>query len=130
MNKGFSLVELIVVIAIMAILVGVAVPTYTAYIEKANKGVDDDLVGQVEYAAKLANVEYGTVIEISGASKTLTIVCKDDDEGQAKLAADQIATILKDADPGTVTVADDGKSASFTFALKSDTTYSKKTIGG
>ena len=28
-NKGFSLVELIVVIAIMAILVGVAVPVYT-----------------------------------------------------------------------------------------------------
>ena len=73
MNKGFSLVELIVVIAIMAILVGVAVPTYTAYIEKANKGVDDDLVGQVEYAAKLANVEYGTVIDIDGASKVLTI---------------------------------------------------------
>ena len=36
-NSGFSLVELIVVIAIMAILAGVAVPTYSKYVAKANE---------------------------------------------------------------------------------------------
>ena len=40
-NKGFSLVELIIVIAIMAILVGIAAVQLIRYIEKAK--VDNDL---------------------------------------------------------------------------------------
>ena len=39
-NKGFSLIELIVVIAIMAILVGVMAPNVMRYIEKAREGND------------------------------------------------------------------------------------------
>ena len=35
-RKGFSLVELIIVIAIMAILVGVMAPMLIRYIEKSN----------------------------------------------------------------------------------------------
>lgn len=51
MNKGFSLVELIVVIAIMAILVGVAVPVYTSYISSANEKVDAQYVDELQRAA-------------------------------------------------------------------------------
>lgn len=54
-NKGFSLVELIVVIAIMAILVGVAVPVYTSYIEKAQKSSDKQLVDEIKHAVEIAN---------------------------------------------------------------------------
>ena len=31
-NKGFSLVELIIVVAIMAVLIGVLAPTYLKYV--------------------------------------------------------------------------------------------------
>lgn len=36
-NRGFSLIELIVVIAIMAVLVGVMAPSYLSYVEKARR---------------------------------------------------------------------------------------------
>ena len=54
-NKGFSLVELIVVIAIMAILAAVAIPTFAGFITKANKAADEDFMAQAEYAITLAN---------------------------------------------------------------------------
>lgn len=44
-NKGFSLIELIVVIAIMAILVGAMAPQVTKYIEKSRKSADAQALG-------------------------------------------------------------------------------------
>lgn len=39
-NKGFSLVELIIVIAIMAVLIGVMAPQFLKYVEQSRKSTD------------------------------------------------------------------------------------------
>ena len=66
MNKGFSLVELIVVIAIMAILVGVAVPVYTSYITKANEASDIQAIDNLEHACEIVGIEYNVKITFEG----------------------------------------------------------------
>lgn len=56
-NKGFSLVELIVVVAIMAILAAVAIPTFSMFIRKAQEASDRAFMNDVEYALMLVYVD-------------------------------------------------------------------------
>lgn len=49
-NKGFSLVELIIVIAIMAVLVGVLAPQYVKYLNKSKISADTQLADSIHSA--------------------------------------------------------------------------------
>lgn len=53
-NQGFSLVELIIVIAIMGILVGALAPVMIRYVEKANVASDQQLLDSIYQAVMYA----------------------------------------------------------------------------
>ena len=62
-NKGFSLVELIVVVAIMAVLIGVLVPTLVRNVEKSKKQKDISTVEEVrnQLTIGLADEKYSAL---------------------------------------------------------------------
>lgn len=56
-NKGFSLIELIVVIAIMAIAVGLMAPQLIRYLEKTNVSSDTQLADTIRTGVTIAIVD-------------------------------------------------------------------------
>ena len=58
-NKGFSLVELIIVIAIMAILVGVLAPQFIKYVESSRQSTDISAASEYRAAVEAYVAEQG-----------------------------------------------------------------------
>lgn len=74
-NKGFSLVELIVVVAIMAVLIGVLAPQYLRYVEKSRLQKDNSAIAEIANAMKIAAADeaINTFIAGDAAGKNVTI---------------------------------------------------------
>ena len=70
-NKGFSLVELIIVIAIMAVLVGVLAPQFIKYVESSKQSTD------IQNAAEIRAAVEAYVAE-SAPSANITVSISDD----------------------------------------------------
>lgn len=91
-NKGFTLVELVIVIAILAILVGLLAPQYTKYVEKSRKSADvnnmDELIKAVE------------VYEIDHASKTNALLTEAKYPDK-KYLTEKLKNLLSSFDPDT-----------------------------
>jgi len=72
-TEGFTLVELIVVIAILGILAGVGTVGYSGYVKKANMAADQQLLASLNQAFAVACIENGEdAVNVTANSITLT----------------------------------------------------------
>ena len=105
-NKGFSLVELIVVVAIMAVLMGILVPTLVKNVEKSKKQKDASAIEEIRstmvttladptYSDIEARIDYeGTTIDVDNP-KSITPV-KPITEAEVKTFLTAVSADVKD----------------------------------
>lgn len=110
-NKGFSLVELIVVIAIMIVLVAVLAPVFTKYVEQSRRATDVQnansiaeavLTDAVDGALPAAAANKGAVA-VTGDNKPKAIKSEVLTKGNA-VSKDATFTYIYDADANSVKV--------------------------
>ena len=92
-NKGFSLVELIIVIAIMAALIGVLAPQYIKYVEKSREAADLDSAQAIITALQVYATDTENTTLVSGTitfGKTGATVTPDTSNISAALATSSV----------------------------------------
>ena len=76
-NKGFTLVELVIVVAILAILVGILAPAYSKYVERSAESTDLENVrtayGEVMIAAEIEEKDVLKVVPLKQKSRMAVI---------------------------------------------------------
>lgn len=140
-NKGFSLVELIIVVAIMAILVGLLAPQYLKYVEKSRKSADasnlDEMVRAIQiYAADAEETLPADTYTITiNATRTSVTATKNGSQTVAERALNENApdwanTKLKSNKWGVGTTNAISVSAEITVAQDGGTTvkYTPKSL--
>lgn len=82
-KKGFTLAELLIVVAIIAVLVAIAIPVFTAQLEKSREAVDAANI-RAKYAELMADGITGTVGKNEdGSAKTYEVTLEQErDEWQ------------------------------------------------
>lgn len=92
-NKGFSLIELIIVIAIMAVLVAIIAPNLTKYLGSSKKGADNTNREEVRKQTKNCIAEAGT--------KDITIVTNTAQPAKYNVLGTGTAVTVTNAQNGT-----------------------------
>lgn len=106
-NKGFSLVELIVVIAIMAVLTSVLAPSLLGYVEKSRMQKDDSAMGEVTNAIKLALADQNVYDECLAYNVTENYSCYVDGDDETNIDDNKVEDKNRTGTAGTVDGDDD-----------------------
>jgi len=97
-KKGFTLVELVIVVAVMAVLIAVAIPTVSSITTTAQRTVVDTNARTIESTIKLAEAELAKEGDGTVVLKTYQVADALED---AKLGIDE-GTYIYDTADGTV----------------------------
>jgi type IV pilus assembly protein PilA len=110
-NKGFSLVELIIVIAIMAVLVAILAPQYIKYVEKSRIAADDNFMGEIKHNVEVLMADEAVYDTITNGA-TVTWTCAS---GAITSSIDGFAAKLTDV-LGTTTTPHKAQSKGYSDA--------------
>ena len=107
-TKGFTLMEMLIVVAIIAILVAIAIPTFTKQLEKAREAAD---IANIRSAYSEAMVKYLNDEEDTSA-QSQPMTQKEDDWQTTGIWPNYLndgkAVSVKNGEVVTVTIEDDG----------------------
>jgi prepilin-type N-terminal cleavage/methylation domain-containing protein len=130
-KKGFTLAELLIVVAIIAVLVAIAIPIFTAQLEKSREATDASNIRSA-YAEAMATIIAGDTFNAADYTVELNQI-KDD--WQKEDIGTSLADLEDDNDEIlTVTVnikdtIDATKDVTFTYTAPTNTTAGSLVIG-
>ncbi len=106
-NKGFTLAELLIVVAIIAVLVAIAIPVFTTQLEKSREATDMSNV-RAAYAEVIANyLSNGAKTKTSGEGATV-----------ATVKARQVESGWQNTENGKLQIRVDGVESTISFDAK------------
>lgn len=125
-NKGFSLVELIVVVAIMAVLMGILVPTLVKNVEKSKKQKDRNAIEEIRntMVTTLADPTYSdveaTIVYNDTTNNKITVTAGTGTPGTGTKTTDItnfLTAVSKDIEDWTFTSKDYKANPKVTFVI-------------